>query len=223
MRSSSRRVARGTQGFTLVEALATTALMGVAMVTLALIMQFGVGSFNRIKATNEAQLASLIALNRLAEDLTRTTTRSLTLYYPGTGPSGKALAIAFATPMDEFGVYRKDAVSRLPLYQAWLVYYRDPSSNCFLRRRQPVNMPALDLDALPVASVAALTSGGTLAGLPATNPAQILALHVEGFQYVNIVTGMAELAPSNPLRFHLDVGTDQGETVPLELAARIPR
>jgi len=130
-RSFASRSARS--GFTIVEVLTVISVFGILVTAIFSIFNMGLSAFHKTTTKNELLQEAQITNVKLSADLERSTLSSLSC--DASDPE-QGIA-AFLTALDDDEKFITDNRGR-PVWQKYLVYYLDDSTNEMYRREVPV-------------------------------------------------------------------------------------
>lgn len=123
---------RSSRGFTLIEALVTSAVFLIILTVIGTLLSFGVRQSLRQNSQSDAQRQLLIQAGNLSDKGRLSAQSTVTLLRPGGAGS---LYLSMAVPIDSHGVLVRDAAGQ-PIFQNyWIWYHPQANDGLFLTER----------------------------------------------------------------------------------------
>lgn len=116
------------RGISLLELLLSLGLLILALIVVQSLVGRSHLWFRQTEARNGAHQEALRCVDRLARELRESDRQSLTATYPSGDPTQGDLALSFLTARNQSGRFGNSDNGR-PLYQAYVIYWREPGEN----------------------------------------------------------------------------------------------
>ncbi|MBS2034528.1 hypothetical protein JST97_06060 [bacterium] len=203
---------RHRRAYSLAELMVTCFLLGLATTLIFGLWDYGRRLFMMNQTESDAQRQALKFLHTFSRETLEAPWTSFTTAYQSGNPAQADLAVSFLTDRDGTGSVQFDPVTYHPQYQAWIVYFFQPSSGSVRRFRQDLASPSLDSTAL---------SNPQLLNFIGAAPSTGIIANVLGWQALDYDSGLVTMQSQNPARYAVTVQQTKKQTTTIEFRTQM--